>query len=55
MMSIRHRAVGDSPIGPICRGETIPEELFYVSEHASRTECDKVTRLSGKLMSGPVR
>ena len=38
MMSIRHRAVDDSPIGPICRGETIPEELSYVSKFASRVQ-----------------
>jgi hypothetical protein len=29
-------------------------DLNYASEHASRTECDKVTRISGKLVSWPV-
>jgi FlaA1/EpsC-like NDP-sugar epimerase len=36
------------------KGEKLHEELFYASENASRTECDKVMRTSGKLMSWPV-
>jgi FlaA1/EpsC-like NDP-sugar epimerase len=36
------------------KGEKLHEELFYASENASRTECDKVMRTSGKLISWPV-
>jgi FlaA1/EpsC-like NDP-sugar epimerase len=33
------------------QGEKMHEELFYASESASQTECDKVIRTSGQLMS----
>jgi FlaA1/EpsC-like NDP-sugar epimerase len=36
------------------KGEKLHEELFYASESAFKTECDKVMRSSGKLMSWPV-
>jgi FlaA1/EpsC-like NDP-sugar epimerase len=38
----------------IRKGEKLHEELFYDSESASRTQCDKVMRTAGKLTSWPV-
>jgi FlaA1/EpsC-like NDP-sugar epimerase len=35
-------------------GEKMREELFYASEKATHTECDKVMRAAGKLMNWPV-
>jgi FlaA1/EpsC-like NDP-sugar epimerase len=36
------------------KGEKLHEELFYASESASQTECDKLMRTSGKLMAWPI-